>query len=313
MLPRVETDEEWDAVVPDETVMRPGAAGLCARLGLADAPLTRFPDGSRPVYAVGDEHVLKLFPAAVAQDGVAEGRVLTHLQGRLPTPTPRVRDFGPCENGWQYVLMSRLHGENLARAWDRVPRDHRERLVTEVGETLAVLHSLDPGPLGDVLGPGDWGAFLDRQRAGAVRQQRANGLPAGWLEQIPDFLASVPLPRDPDGCLLHTEVMRQHLMVDPDGWRLTGLFDFEPAMIGDRAYDFVGVGLFVTGGAPDLLARLAKAYGRTFDPSVLLAYTLLHVYSDLPWYLRELPVPGAETLPALAEAWFGTTGVSGCR
>ncbi|MGX1223661.1 hypothetical protein RKD42_004920 [Streptomyces ambofaciens] len=32
MLPAVNTDEEWDVVVPDETVMRPGAADLCARL-----------------------------------------------------------------------------------------------------------------------------------------------------------------------------------------------------------------------------------------------------------------------------------------
>ncbi|MEU1403251.1 aminoglycoside 3'-phosphotransferase/choline kinase family protein [Streptomyces sp. NPDC005728] len=306
MLPSVETDVEWDAVVPDETVMRPGVEDLCARLGLARAPLTRFQDGSQPVYAVGDDHVLKLFPGAVAQDGVAEGRVLTHVQGRLPVPTPQVRDFGPYENGWQYVLMSRLPGENLARAWDLVPRSERERLVTEVGETLAVLHSLDPDPLGDVLGPGDWGAFMDRQGAGAVEQQRARGLPDAWLEQIPDFLGSVPLPRAPHPSLLHTEVMQQHFLVDPDGWRLTGLFDFEPAMIGDRAYDFVGVGLFVTRGDPELLARLAGAYGHTFEPSELLAYTLLHVYSNLPWYMREVRVPAESTLPALAEAWFGT-------
>ncbi|GHI04068.1 phosphotransferase [Streptomyces cellostaticus] len=306
MLPPVETDEEWDAVVPDDTVMRPGVEDLCTRLGLADAPLTRFPDGSQPVYAVGDEHVLKLFPAAAAQEGVAEGRVLAHIQGRLPVPTPQVRDVGAYENGWQYVLMSRLRGENLARAWGRVPRSRRERLVTEVGETLAALHSLSPDPLEDVLGPGDWGAFLDRQGAGAVAQQRAHGLPAAWLEQIPDFLASAPLPRAPHRSLLHTEVMQQHFLVDPEGWRLTGLFDFEPAMIGDRAYDFVGVGLFVTRGEPDLLARLAGAYGHTFEPSELLAYTLLHVYSNLPWYLRELGVPAEGTLSSLARAWFGT-------
>ncbi|MEV8532382.1 aminoglycoside phosphotransferase family protein [Streptomyces sp. NPDC051211] len=306
MLPVVETDEQWDEVVPDETVMRPGAEDLCARLGLAGAPLTRFPDGSQPVYAVGDEHVLKLFPGAAAEDGVAEGRVLSHLQGRLPVPTPQVRSFGPYENGWQYVLMSRLRGENLARAWDRIPQGDRERLVTETGEALAVLHSLDPGPLRDVLGPGDWGAFLDRQRDGAVEQQRAHGLPDHWLEQIPEFLASVPLPRTPRPALLHTEVMQQHFLVDPDGWQLTGLFDFEPAVIGDRAYDFVGVGLFVTRGDPKLLARLAGAYGHTFEPAELLAYTLLHVYSNLPWYLRELDAPAEATLPALAEAWFGT-------
>ncbi|MFD7954078.1 hypothetical protein ACFV4X_11345 [Streptomyces ardesiacus] len=62
------------------------------------------------------------------------------------------------------------------------------------------------------------------------------------------------------------------------------------------------------GGRPALLARLAAAYGAAFDPSVLLSYTLLHVYSDLPWYLREVGAPAREALPALAEAWFGTAG-----
>ncbi|WP_370415820.1 phosphotransferase family protein [Streptomyces fradiae] len=308
MLPAVETDEEWDAVVRDEAVMRPGAAELCARLGLAGAPLTRFTEGSQPVYAVGDAHVLKLFPGSAARDGLAEARVLARVEDRLPVPTPRVRAAGEYENGWRYVLMSRLAGENLAHAWERVPPAHRERLVTEIGETLAVLHALDPGPLADVLGPGDWGAFVDRQSAGAVARQRSRGLPAEWLEQIPGFLASVTpaLPRSPRPSLLHTEVMRQHFLVDPDGWRLTGLFDFEPAMIGDRAYDFVGVGLFVTGGDPALLARLARAYGEDFEPDVLFAYTLLHVYSNLPWYLRALGDRGAGDLRELAEAWFGT-------
>ncbi|MBW1599508.1 aminoglycoside phosphotransferase family protein [Streptomyces sp. JJ38] len=306
MLPPVETDEQWDAVVPDETVMRPGAEALCARLGLRDQPLTRFPDGSQPVYAVGEEHVVKLFPGAAAQDGVAEGAVLSHLQGRLPVPTPRVREYGAYENGWRYVLMSRLTGENLARVWPRIPRTHRERLVTEIGEALSALHALDPEPLADTLGPGDWGAFLDRQRDGAVTQQRAAGLPDRWLDQIPDFLAATPLPRTPRRSLLHTEAMAQHFLVDPDGWRLTGCFDFEPAMIGDPAYDFVAVGLFVTRGDPRLLGRLTRRYGRTFEPAELLAYTLLHVYSNLPWYLRELPAPAEPTLPALAEAWFGT-------
>jgi hygromycin-B 7''-O-kinase len=126
--------------------------------------------------------------------------------------------------------MSRLHGENLAPTWGRPPRADQERLVTEIGETLA-----------DLNGP----------------------------------------------CL-------------------TGLFDFEPAMIGDRAYGFVGVGLFVTGGDPHLMARLAKAYGHAFPPADLLAYTLLHVYSNRTWYLRELGAPVKSPLPALAEAWFDT-------
>ncbi|WP_030661185.1 hypothetical protein [Streptomyces cellulosae] len=130
MLPVVETDEEWDAVVPDERPMRAGAEDLCVRLGLAGEPLTRFSEGSQPVYAVGDDLVLKLFPTAAAQHGVTEGRVL--------------------------------------------------------------------------------------------------------------------------------------------------------------------------------MARLTQAYGHAFPPADLLAYTLLHVYSNLTWYLRELQAPAKDSLPALAEAWFAT-------
>lgn len=306
MLPVVESDADWDAVCRDETVLRPGVADLCARLRLTDAPLTRFAEGSQPVYAVGDEHVLKLFPGPAAADGVAEARVLSHLQGRLPVATPELRAHGAYENGWRYVLMSRLPGTGLATVWESLPRRDHERITEASAEALAALHALDPEPLADVLGPGDWGAFTDRQRAGAVRRQREHGLADSWLAQIPGFLDSVELPRAPRRCLLHTEFMREHLLVDPAGRRLTGLFDFEPAMIGDPAYDFVGVGLFVTRGDARLLGRFTTAYGHAFPPAQLLAYTLLHVYSNLPWYLRELPSPGDGTLRSLAESWFGT-------
>ncbi|MFF8812654.1 phosphotransferase family protein [Streptomyces pactum] len=306
MLPPVETEEDWDTVVRDEASLSPGVADLCARLGLAGAPATRFAEGTQPVYAVGAEHVLKLFPAPAAADGVREARVLSFLRGRLPVATPEPLAAGEYHNGWRYVLMSRLPGTGLAPAWAGLSPPDRERIVTEAGEVLAALHALDPGPLGGALGPGDWGAFIDRQRAGTVARQRSRGLPDAWLEQIPGFLASVELPRAPRPTLLHTEFMREHLLVDPAGRRLTGLFDFEPAMIGDPAYDFVGVGLFVTRGDARLLGRFTRAYGRALPPETLLAYTLLHVYSNLSWYLKELPAPADGTLPALAAGWFGT-------
>lgn len=51
MLPAVRTDEEWQAVVFDEKIVRAAAEDLAARLGLAGAGLRRYPGGSRPVYA----------------------------------------------------------------------------------------------------------------------------------------------------------------------------------------------------------------------------------------------------------------------
>ena len=131
-------------------------------------------------------------------------------------------------------------------------------------------------------------------------------LPEVWLSQIEDFLESAPLTPGPERVLLHTEVIREHLMVNPRTWTLSGLLDFETAMTGDRAYEFAAAGLFVSRGDPRLLGRLLAAYGRGFDPRELLAYTLLHRHSNLPECLAQLPAPPEPTLDCLALTWFGT-------
>jgi hygromycin-B 7''-O-kinase len=89
-------------------------------------------------------------------------------------------------------------------------------------------------------------------------------------------------------------------------WTLSGLLDFECAMTGDRAYEFVAVGLLISRGDPGLLGRILAAYGHRFDPRELLACTLLHVHGNLPEVLRELPAPPEATLDSLAVTWFGT-------
>jgi hygromycin-B 7''-O-kinase len=160
MLPAVRTDQEWQAVVWDEELVRPAAEDLAARLGLAGAGLRRYPEGSRPVYAAGGRRVLKLYPTVSAPDSVTEARVLEYLDGRLPVATPRLLACGGYENGWRYVLMSQLPGAELAAAWPAIPRPHQDWVASQAGEMLAALHGLDPGPLHRVLGPADWAGFL---------------------------------------------------------------------------------------------------------------------------------------------------------
>jgi hygromycin-B 7''-O-kinase len=115
--------------------------------------------------------------------------------------------------------------------------------------------------------------------------------------------------------LLHTEVMREHLLTaeGPGGaWRLSGLIDFEPAMRGEREYEFVGVGVFVAEGDGRFLARTLTAYGYNRDRlgadlrRRLLAWGILHRYSNLTWWMRRLPEPTRPTLDALADCWFTT-------
>ena len=82
--------------------------------------------------------------------------------------------------------------------------------------------------------PADWAGFLASQRATAPQRQREVKLPDLWLSQIEGFLESVPLPPGRERVLLHTEVTREHLMIDPGTWTLSGLLDFERAMLRPR-------------------------------------------------------------------------------
>ncbi|MGK5555452.1 aminoglycoside phosphotransferase family protein [Actinomadura kijaniata] len=268
--------------------------------------MTRFPGGSLPVYAVGDGLVLKLYPPDARERWRTEERVLRAIDGRLPVPTPRVEDSGAFGE-WRYVLMTRLRGEPLDELWPRTGRRERDRLAEQLGLALAALHKVAV----DGIGPPDWRRFLAGQRAGCAGRQRALGLDPHWAARIPAFLDAVPLPPSPP-VLLHTEVMGQHLLVD--GGSLSGLFDFEPAMAGDREYEFASVGLFVSRGDARFLRRVLVAYGypeERLDTALrrrLLAYALLHRYGDLSWYLAELPAPDAPTLEALADRWWALEG-----
>lgn len=270
---------------------------VTALLGRTD--VVPFTEGSLPVYAVGDESVLKLYPPVYLDELHTERTVLEVLHGTLPTP--KVADSGE-RDGWGWLLMERLPGRTLKELWPSMSTEDKRRLMPELGELLATLHAVDDPRLA-VLAPADWTEFVAAQRDKVVEHHRRKKLPEAWVARIPAFLESVDLGTPPV-VPLHTEFMRDHVMID-DG-RITGLFDFEPAMRGAAEYDFVAVGLFITSGDGDLMRRFLDGYGQPVDPRRCLAYALLHVYSNFSWYFEELPAPPEPTLDALAESWWGT-------
>jgi hygromycin-B 7''-O-kinase len=313
MFPYAETPDAWAALRADDAALRAGVAAICARYRLGGEPIRRYSTGTQPVYAIGANCVLKLFPPPDSDGGLAEEDALAAVAGRLPVATPQVLGSGEMD-GWRYVLMTQLEGRLLSDAWPDIPAADRDRFGVELGETLAALHGIDTSPL-DRLKV-DWPAFLQRQRDTAVEHQRERGLAARWLQQIPEFLDTWMPAAEAPRALLHTELMREHLLVAPrkNRWELTGLFDFEPAMVGAAEYDLAAYGLFVSAGNSRLFGRTLRAYGRSDaigDDAFarrILAYTLLHRYSNLSWYLQRMPpAPHERDLDALAERWFGAT------
>ena len=312
LWPGCATEQDFAAVRRDDARLYPGVRAICAALGHGHANVERFPDGSLPVYAIGDDLVLKLYPPLFADEHHTEAAVLSAVAGRLAVPTPAVLANGAL-SGWGYLLMTRLRGRPLTAAWSDIHGSGQAALARALGVALAALHAL-PAPRCEAVRI-DWHAFVDTQRRTALARQRARGLDEMWLRQIPDFLASVSLDGAAPAALLHTEVMREHLLVTrrDDEWRLSGLFDFEPAVRGAPEYEFASVGLFFACGDSHLLRQVLLAYG--YAPEQLnrelsrrlLAYALLHRYSNLPWYLWRLPVGRAVTsLDDLATCWFAT-------
>ena len=299
IFPPAGTEAEFDALTRENLL--PAVTTLLGRTDVVP-----FTEGSLPVYAVGDDLVLKLYPPVYRDEIATEAAMLEVLHGKLPIPTPGIEAVGEHED-WGYLLMERLPGRTLKEAWPSLSTKDKQRLAAELGEALAALHAVEDPAL-DVLGPKDWAEFVAAQRAKVVEHHRRTKLAESWVAQIPGFLDAVELGT-PRTVPLHTEFMRDHVMVDADG-RLTGLFDFEPAMRGAAEYEFVAAGLFVSSGDPDLLHRLLGGYGLD-EPDEdfsrrCLAYALLHVYSDFTWYLSLLPAPPEPTLDALAQAWWGT-------
>ncbi|HEU4724954.1 MAG TPA: aminoglycoside 3'-phosphotransferase/choline kinase family protein [Candidatus Eisenbacteria bacterium] len=272
-----------------------------------EGDLERFASGSVPVYAVGTWHVVKLFPPEERAFFNTETAALTHLDGRLPIPTPRVIAAGR-RGPWHYVLMTRMSGDRLSEAWPTIDPPGRLQLMREMGAALAELHAVATNDLEPLVV--DWQRFIDTQRITCRDRQMAKGLAAPWVEAVDDFLARWT-PRD-DGrrVLLHTEVMREHILVERRGgaWRIGGLIDFEPAMLGAPGYEWAAVGIFVASAEPGLLAALLEAYGADVEdefPMRTMAYALLHRYSNLRWYLERLPaIDGAGDLESLARRWF---------
>lgn len=300
--PDADDEEDFDAVVRDEEALGPGVRALCASLGVTGVP-SRYPGGSLPVYAIGDL-VLKLFPPVHVEEMPVEAGVLAAVRGRLPVPTPGVHAAGTFER-WGYVLMDRMPGVPLSTCWSSLGTAERDSIADQLGEAVAALHAV-PIPAIDDWWPERWPEFVAGQIAGCAGRHRALGLAPEWVAQIPGFLAGIPLGGERP-VLLHTEIMNEHLLVE-DG-RLTGLIDFEPAMRGAPEYDFVGPAVFLADGDARFYGRLLRAYGIKPDAELrrrLMAWTLLHYYSNVSAYLSRLPAPAEPTFAALADRWFAT-------
>ncbi|MBX3635237.1 MAG: phosphotransferase [Rubrivivax sp.] len=278
----------FDALHDDPERWRDAVAAIAARHSPAE--VRQVAEGTALVAFVGPDRVLKVYPPFLRDHFAYEQAMLERLHGRLSLPTPRLLASGD-ENGWPWLLMTRLDGTPLDRVWPSLDEPGRRRVLQTIGSLAAEVHAL---PVGETaaLAP-RWSDFIAGQRQRCAARQRRTGLPAHLLAQLEAFIAG-PLPEGPDR-LLTGEYTPFNLLAE--GGALAAMFDFGDGLVGPAAYDWLGPLCFLAAGDAARVDALFDGYGAAFDRrrrDELLRLLLLHRYSHLS---AQLALPGWQQAP----------------
>jgi hygromycin-B 7''-O-kinase len=299
MLPAIYTEADLDAFMDTPDRVRTALDHLASTLHTG--PLTPPQRGSALV-GIGNEVVVKAMAPMDASLAKAEAAALDRLQGRLPVATPELLDHGILD-GWTYTVMRRLPGQELADVWDDLPQAVQLDLARQLGETLSTLHTIEAPPQ---VPRTDWADWVHTRLPVLEDTQRKRGCPESMLSGLSRLMERCDLSEG-RRVWLHTEVMVEHLLVTeaPSGWRLSGLFDFEPTMVGPQDYELASVGVFFARGDHKVLQAVQQAMGLHVSAERVFAMAALHRYSRLGWYQSRLGGP-IDRVADLPNHWFGS-------
>ncbi|WP_167771923.1 aminoglycoside phosphotransferase family protein [Bradyrhizobium frederickii] len=245
-----------------------------------------FATGTNLVVGLGETLILKIFPPLLAAQFVSERGALAQLAGRLDLPIPEIVAEG-MRDGWPYLIITRLAGTLGSEVWPQLPEDLKERVLRQIGETIAAVQRTPLGPLASI--EPRWDDFLRRQMQGCRARHTRLGLAPKFLAGLDDLLrdAEELIPMDAPPVILIGEYIPENFLLacDDGQWSLKGLFDFGDVLAGWRDYDLLGPSAFMAAGRPGRVKSLLEGFGYAKPDFALkrrlMALMLLHRASDL--------------------------------
>ena len=94
---------------------------------------------------------------------VSERLSLAQLRGRLRIPIPEIVAEGE-RDGWPYLVITHLPGIVGSEAWPALAEDQKERVLAEIGATIAEVQRTPLGELSRI--EPRWDVFMARQIEG---------------------------------------------------------------------------------------------------------------------------------------------------
>ncbi|CUT16071.1 putative phosphotransferase [Bradyrhizobium sp.] len=245
-----------------------------------------FATGTNLVVGLGDHLILKIFPPLLRAQFVSERGSLTQLAGRLHLPIPEIVAEGE-RDGWPYLVVTRLAGTLGSEVWPQLAEAQKERVLRQIGETIASVQRAPLGPLAQI--EPRWDDFMRAQMQGCKVRHTRLGLAPKFLRGLDDLLvdAAALIPMDAPPVILIGEYIPENFLLTchDDQWSLAGLFDFGDVLAGWRDYDLLGPSAFMAAGRPGRVRSLLEGFGYAkLDFALkrrLMALMLLHRASDL--------------------------------
>jgi hygromycin-B 7''-O-kinase len=224
-------------VPPVPTSARPVVGSPAARLrataalaeaGLTGLPLERVASNANEVWFAGP-YVLRVCPVPDGWQLSNEASIAAHLPDGVPHPT--IVASGRTTYG-EWLLLERLDGEVLSRAWPTMRESDRTESVRQLGEALRALHTTPLDEIVDSFGGADTLDCPHQLPASRVLEllRRADGIRSVDPRLLEAARTIVLRTRDalqPDEpqVLVHGDLHFENVLWD--GERVTALLDLE--------------------------------------------------------------------------------------
>ena len=271
----------------DPSLWLPMVRDIAGSHGYAGLEPAAFATGTNLVAGLGDRLILKIFPPMHRSQFVSERGALLTLAGQLRIDIPELVQEGERE-AWPYLIMTRLSGVLASDVWLDMAEADKERVLRQLGETIANVQRVPPGELLRI--EPDWASLVQAQIAGCRARHQRLGLADKFLAGLDDLLCDAArlIPLEAPPVILTGEYIPENFLLSHggEGWAVTGLFDFGDVLTGWGEYDLLGPSAFMAAGRPGRVRSLFEGYGyRRADidgrlKRRLLALMLLHRASD---------------------------------
>ena len=182
--------------------------------------------------------------ADVAEQIAIESRILPRLARTSPLPIPVFQFFGEPSEEWphRFVGYPKLSGHPAIH--DDMSAGPRLHLAPAIGQFLSWLHAF---PVEEARAQGVPQQSLDTLIA-EVRTDALDDLPVvaevaphAPIVSVLRRLLDAPAPSASPAVLVHNDLAAEHVLVDDEGRRVTGVIDWSDIAISEPAVDFAGI------------------------------------------------------------------------